>query len=402
MPPSPTADLARWKADQARVWGAGSWEALADTVLAAAHDELVARLAPQPGERWLDVATGTGAVALRAARAGARVTGLDLAPALIRTAEARAGEQGLAIHFEVGDAERLPYPDAGFDVVSSAHGVVFAADHLAAAVELARVCRPGGRLGLTYSLPKPELAQLMERIGHTRPVGAGSPRNWADRDYVRGLLGAAFDLSFSEGVCHWKAESGEVSWQLFVGSDGPAKTSVEAMPTDEREAVRRDWIAYFERHRQGDGVDVPRPYVVITGVRRDGEAQERQTIHGLLREARARLDRLSPQAAHAAMSDGALLIDIRSESQRAAGGVIGGGLFIARNVLEWRLDPASGHQHPSVGGLDRQVVLMCNEGYQSSLAAATLQTLGFDQATDVIGGFQAWREAGLPVEPPPR
>ncbi len=125
---------------------------------------------------------------------------------------------------------------------------------------------------------------------------------------------------------------------------------------------------------------------------------QHQTIDGLLRESRARLDRVTPERASAAMDQGALLIDIRSESQRASDGVVPGSLFVARNVLEWRLDPSSGHQHPAVGGLDRQVILMCNEGCQSSLAAATLHGLGFARATDVIGGFQAWREAGLPVE----
>ncbi len=125
---------------------------------------------------------------------------------------------------------------------------------------------------------------------------------------------------------------------------------------------------------------------------------QHQTIDGLLRESRARLDRVTPERASAAMDQGALLIDIRSESQRASDGVVPGSLFVARNVLEWRLDPSSGHQHPAVGGVDRQVILMCNEGYQSSLAAATLHGLGFARATDVIGGFQAWREAGLPVE----
>jgi rhodanese-related sulfurtransferase len=124
----------------------------------------------------------------------------------------------------------------------------------------------------------------------------------------------------------------------------------------------------------------------------------RQTVDELLRAARARLERLTARRAYDAMADGALLVDIRSERQRDADGVVPGSLFIPRNVLEWRMDPSSGHQHPSVGGLDRRVILMCNEGYQSSLAAATLQTLGFARATDVIGGFQAWRDAGLPVE----
>jgi rhodanese-related sulfurtransferase len=99
------------------------------------------------------------------------------------------------------------------------------------------------------------------------------------------------------------------------------------------------------------------------------------------------------------MGSGATLIDIRSDSQIAADGVIVGALVIARNVLEWRLDPASGHRHPDAPGLGDQVILVCNEGYQSSLAAATLQDLGFARATDLDGGFQAWRAAGLPIAP---
>jgi rhodanese-related sulfurtransferase len=84
----------------------------------------------------------------------------------------------------------------------------------------------------------------------------------------------------------------------------------------------------------------------------------------------------------------------------ARDGTIAGALVIARNVLEWRLDPASGHRHPQAPGLADHVILLCDEGYQSSLAAATLQQLGFTRATDVDGGFQAWRQAGLPVTPP--
>ena len=99
------------------------------------------------------------------------------------------------------------------------------------------------------------------------------------------------------------------------------------------------------------------------------------------------------------MSAGALLVDIRSESQRSDDGVIPGAAYHPRNVLEWRMDPASGHSDPAVGGLDRRVIVVCNEGYQSSLAAATLRDIGFTRAADLVGGFQAWRGAGLPVEP---
>jgi rhodanese-related sulfurtransferase len=126
---------------------------------------------------------------------------------------------------------------------------------------------------------------------------------------------------------------------------------------------------------------------------------ERRTINDLLAHARAGHRRAEPRDALAAMRSGALLVDIRSEVQREADGVVPGALFFPRNVLEWRLDPASGHADPRVPGPDAEAIVMCNEGYQSSLAAATLQELGFARATDLVGGFQAWRAAGLPVEP---
>lgn len=124
----------------------------------------------------------------------------------------------------------------------------------------------------------------------------------------------------------------------------------------------------------------------------------RTTIHELLADARRRLHRLDPAEALRALCSGAALIDIRSDSQIARDGIVAGALVIPRNVLEWRLDPASQHRHPDAPQLDDQVILLCDEGYQSSLAAATLQQLGFARATDVDGGFQAWRAAALPVE----
>ncbi len=97
------------------------------------------------------------------------------------------------------------------------------------------------------------------------------------------------------------------------------------------------------------------------------------------------------------MQDGARLVDIRPEAQLARDGRVPGALVIGRNVLEWRLDPDSEHRAPSAPGLEELVIVMCDGGYQSSLAANTLQRLGFTRATDLDGGFQAWRAAGLPV-----
>jgi rhodanese-related sulfurtransferase len=123
----------------------------------------------------------------------------------------------------------------------------------------------------------------------------------------------------------------------------------------------------------------------------------RTTIDDLLAAARARLDRVEPHEAPGEIERGALLVDIRSDLQRSRDGVIPGATYHPRNVLEWRMDPASGHSDPTVGGLDRRIIVMCDAGYQSSLAAAVLQDLGFAHATDLVGGFQGWRAAGLPV-----
>ena len=122
------------------------------------------------------------------------------------------------------------------------------------------------------------------------------------------------------------------------------------------------------------------------------------TVEEMLERARSRLDRVEPGAVPAELDAGAVVIDIRSEVQRERDGVIPGALFFPRNVLEWRCDPASDARDPRVGGTDRRVIICCNEGYQSSLAAVSLQELGFERATDLVGGFQAWRDAGLPVE----
>jgi rhodanese-related sulfurtransferase len=114
----------------------------------------------------------------------------------------------------------------------------------------------------------------------------------------------------------------------------------------------------------------------------------------MLADARARIHRRTPREAAAC---GAQIIDIRPVEQRERDGEVPGALVLARNVLEWRVDPDCAHRDPRVAGLDDEVLVLCDEGYQSSLAAAVLRDLGFARAGDVAGGFQAWRAAGLPV-----
>jgi rhodanese-related sulfurtransferase len=126
---------------------------------------------------------------------------------------------------------------------------------------------------------------------------------------------------------------------------------------------------------------------------------ERQTIDSLLADARRRIERLPPDAALRAMADGALLVDTRCGDDRRATGAIPGSVHVPLSVLFWRLDPSSGYDDLALSDLARPVILICAHGYSSSLAAATLRDLGFASVADVIGGFEAWSAAGLPVLP---
>jgi rhodanese-related sulfurtransferase len=129
----------------------------------------------------------------------------------------------------------------------------------------------------------------------------------------------------------------------------------------------------------------------------------RKTIHELLAEARSRLDRIAPSDLRAEQEAGALVVDTRSSDKRRRHGIIPGSIHIPRSVLEWRVDPAAdpAFHNPHVYGLDQRLVLVCADGYSSSLAAATLRDLGFGRATDLEGGFTAWKQLGLPVVPAP-
>ena len=124
-------------------------------------------------------------------------------------------------------------------------------------------------------------------------------------------------------------------------------------------------------------------------------------IDELLEREREQLDRLSPEEAAAAVAEsGAVLVDIRYAALRDRDGTVPGALVVERNELEWRLDPQCDYRLPEATGHDLQVIVVCNEGYASSLAARSLQALGLSRATDLIGGFQAWAAAGLPVTAP--
>ena len=128
-------------------------------------------------------------------------------------------------------------------------------------------------------------------------------------------------------------------------------------------------------------------------------AADAPSIADLLAEARSGLARLRPEAAFAALTDGAVLVDIRPLEQRIVEGEVPGAIIIGRNVLEWRLDPRSEARIPALARDDARIVVMCSESYASTLAAASLRRIGLHEATDLEGGFQAWKAAGLPTRP---
>lgn len=257
------------KKRQSVVWGAAPFEKVADEI-AEIHDALVAALAPQAGETWLDVGTGTGGVAVRAARAGADVTGSDLAPALIETAKRLASEEGLDIDYDVGDAERLPYADGSFDIVSSSFGAIFAPDHSAVAREFARITRDGGRIGLTAWDPEGGIGDFFRLLAGFQPPpvqGAGNPLDWGREEHARDLLEGDFELRFVRCSLPQTGESGEDVWQLFVTSFGPVKMLHESLDEQRREELHEAFVEFYESHKTNGRVAAPREYLMILGTR---------------------------------------------------------------------------------------------------------------------------------------
>jgi SAM-dependent methyltransferase len=189
---------------------------------------------------------------------------------MVDTARRLAGEQGVDIRFAVGDAESLPYEDASFDVVASALGVFLAPDHTAAARELARVCRPGGRLGVVAWRADPQAERMHAPFWPAREPGAGDRRDWGREEYVTKLLSHDFELEFEQGELQLTAGSGEEMWRLFTSYDGAAKAQVDSLDPRRANEYRRAYIAYHERHRANGRIIMPRRYLLTLGRRRRG------------------------------------------------------------------------------------------------------------------------------------
>jgi SAM-dependent methyltransferase len=254
------------RAKMAHVWGSAPWER-AEHTLAAVHEHLVRVLEPRPGMRFLDLGTGTGAVARLVARAGAEVSACDPAAALLDAARRLADESGVAVRFDTGGAERLPYGDAAFDAVASSMAFIFAPDHERAAAELARVTRPGGQVAFS-AWRESFFGPVLGKYAPPPEPGHGDSLDWSDPAYAQRLLGDAFDLRFEEGDAPLVGDSSEELWELLSTSVGPFAARTRSLEPAERETLHVEFVEHLESFRDGDRIVASHRYVVVAGTRR--------------------------------------------------------------------------------------------------------------------------------------
>lgn len=264
-------DFTLLKQMQSSVWSAGAFEDVAVTIHDM-HVALVEALAPQPGERLLDVGCGSGDLAELAAASGAFATGIDLSPRLIDVAKTRAEAGGLNIDYRVGDAENLDVEDASFDLVSSSVGMIFAPDHDAVVREVARVTRTGGRLAFSAWTPEGTVGEMFKVFAEFQPPmppGAGVPLAWGREEYVHEMLGEAFELSIERRFSTFVDESPEQAWEFFAPRFGPTKMMLDNLPADRRDVFVLAARELFAQARQPDGsYRDDREYLLVTGTRR--------------------------------------------------------------------------------------------------------------------------------------
>ncbi len=257
--------LAQYKESVRTTWSTGDYDAMMRLEgLYEVGSRLVQTVGVRPDEDVLDVACGTGNAAIPAAHAGARVTGLDLTPAMLRKARERAA--GLGIEWVEGDAEELPFEDERFDVVLSTFGCMFAPRHEVVADEIARVLRPGGRLGLCTWTPSGVIGEFFRVVGGYFPPDPSyvdPPLSWGDEDQVRELFeGTGIELSFSREVSVIRHESPSAAVDCYATKFGPVVLAREALD-DRWPALRDDLLELFASY---DAV-LPAEYLVIQGRR---------------------------------------------------------------------------------------------------------------------------------------
>ena len=264
-------DLAAVKQRQQQTWASADYAAVAALIVPMAEG-LAQNAGLRAGDRVLDVATGSGNAALAAARCGCEVTGIDYVPALLERARARAAAEGLEIEFAEGDAEHLAFPDASFDAVLSCLGVMFTPDQERAAAELARVCRPGGTIGLVNWTPAGFIGQLLRTVGKHVPPPAGvrPPPQWGTEERLGELLGDAVSrLDIQRRTYVFRFRSPDDFASFFRDNYGPVHKAFGALDEPGRERFYDDLTALAREHdrEEGPSVAMPAEYLEVVATR---------------------------------------------------------------------------------------------------------------------------------------
>jgi len=270
-PTPPAPDLAAVKARQHGAWSSGDY-AVVGTTLQIVGEELCEALDLRAGQRVLDVAAGNGNASLAAARRFCEVMSTDYVPALLERGRERAKADGTAIEFREADAEALPFPDASFDAVVSTFGVMFTPDQERAAAELARVCKPGGKIGLANWTPEGFIGQLFKTIGKyvPPPAGAKSPALWGTRTRLAELFGGRTrEIHASSRHFNFRYRSPEHFVDLFRTCYGPTLKAFGALDATGQAGLRHDIVSLVgQLNRAEDGtMIVPSEYLEVVVVR---------------------------------------------------------------------------------------------------------------------------------------
>jgi ubiquinone/menaquinone biosynthesis C-methylase UbiE len=268
---TPAIDLAAIKTRQQAAWSTGNY-AVVGTTLQIVGEDLCEALDLRAGSKVLDVAAGNGNATLAAARRWCEVTSTDYVASLLEAGRARAQAEGLEVKFQQADAENLPFADASFDAVLSTFGVMFTPDQDKAAAELARVCRPGGKIGLANWTPESFIGQLFKTIGKYVPPAPGmqSPALWGTQARLETLFGkAAREIRVVSRQFTFRYRSAAHWLEVFRTFYGPVNKAFGALDADKQAAFARDVMALIDsRNRSGDATLVlPSEYVEVVIVR---------------------------------------------------------------------------------------------------------------------------------------
>lgn len=264
---APAPDLAAIKARQRATWGSGDYATIG-TSLQIVGETLCEAVDLRAGSRVLDVATGNGNAALAAARRYADVVGIDYVPSLLAGGRERAAADRVPVDFREGDCEAIPFTDANFDCVLSTFGVMFAPDHARSARELARVCKPGGKIGLANWTPESFVGRMFAKLRTfvAPPAGLASPLAWGTEEHLNSLFPASVGtVRVERRHFTFRFRSAEHCMQVFEGTYGPILKTFEALDPARRPELRKELLAVMERaNRSGDATLVaPSEYLEV-------------------------------------------------------------------------------------------------------------------------------------------